>query len=185
MSDVLLGMVPPDSAERDAVHVAVIPMIAAHRLHAGQRVGILAPGVAGQSDSLVGTVGIVDPYRTDLIEQGTRFWLCLMPGTVTGMRHHWAHPAFDAQASAPQANPDKAESEAWLRAYATRCNPWEHADKAFYRLCNDLKKGGILFYGNDLHSLGELPDADELKRHAEAYLGITIDWDDYTFNCSC
>lgn len=36
-----------------------------------------------------------------------------------------------------------------------------------------------------MHCFQDLEDADELKRHAENYLGISIDWDDYVFGCPC
>ena len=85
---------------RDAIHIAVAPVTAAERLVPGQHVGLLQEG----NSELVGPcekcIGIVDPFLAGAVEPGQRFWLFLYPGTVTGMRHIWTHPAFTAAAAA-------------------------------------------------------------------------------------
>ena len=73
----------------------IAPCVAAEDLEPGQHVGL----VGGESD-VAGTrtarlVGIVDPFLTETVRAGQRFYLCLYPNTVTSLRHHWAHPAFD------------------------------------------------------------------------------------------
>ena len=88
-------LVTDANAGRDAIHVAIAPCVAAEDLEPGQHVGL----VDGESD-VVGTqtarlVGIVDPFLTETVRKGQRFYLCLYPNTVTSLRHHWAHPAFD------------------------------------------------------------------------------------------
>lgn len=113
MSDVLLGAVPPANSERDAIHVAVVPMRASELLRPGQRVGVVGPQMAGPSTDVV---GIVDPYLVDVVPKDGWFWLALLPNTVTGMRHHWIHPAFEAKAIRTA----KEESETWLKAAADR-----------------------------------------------------------------
>lgn len=40
-------------------------------------------------------------------------------------------------------------------------------------------------YGRDLTGVYDLEDVDELRFHAERYLGIRINWDNFTFSCSC
>ena len=42
MSDVRLGSLVDGSAERDAIHVAVVPVVASEMLRPGQRVGKVA-----------------------------------------------------------------------------------------------------------------------------------------------
>lgn len=116
MSEVTLGRCPNATSERDAIHVAVIPMVASEMLRPGQRVGVIADGAAGPSADVV---GIVDPYLTDVVPKGELFWLCLLPGTVTGMRHHWRHPIFDEGQPHVIAK-NKMSAEAWLRK---QCEP--------------------------------------------------------------
>ncbi len=82
--------------KRDAVHIAVAPVVA------GQ---MLAPGVRVRLDSTtkvaihsIGNdptcVGIVDPFLQNYVHEGQTFWLFLLPNTITGLRHMWSHPAF-------------------------------------------------------------------------------------------
>jgi hypothetical protein len=85
---------------RDAIHVAVAPVTAAQRLLPGQHVGL----VQEENLELVGpcehNLGIVDPFLTEEVEAGQRFWLMLYPNTIVGLRHIWSHPAFTAAAAA-------------------------------------------------------------------------------------
>ncbi len=88
-----LGHPPHENARRDAVHVAVAPLVADGVLIPGQWVRLTKEGKAIPSDGQQG-VGVVDPFRADLVRFGESFWVCLKPGTVTGLRHLWSHPAF-------------------------------------------------------------------------------------------
>src|SRR3954465_15243171 len=94
MNDPILGQEPSPDASRDAIHVAIMPVVAGVGLSPGEHVSIKSDNTAwrrGQS------IGIVDPFRKETVLAGERFWLCLYQKTVTGMRHHWSHPAFDDQ----------------------------------------------------------------------------------------
>lgn len=85
---------------RDAVHVAVAAVTAAVRLVPGQHVGLVREAdldLVGPCDR---NIGIVDPFLPGAVEPGQRFWLMLYPGTVTGLRHVWTHPVFQAAAAA-------------------------------------------------------------------------------------
>lgn len=74
-----LGQVIPDStAGRDAVHVAVIPMLALRVMQPGEHL----------------TNGVVDPFLKNPVLPGQWYYLCLFPGTVTSLRHVWTHPAY-------------------------------------------------------------------------------------------
>lgn len=81
---------------RDAIHIAVAPVTAAEKLRPGQPVGLV-----GDDREMVGTcnntLGIVDPFLVADVDEGQRFWLFLYPNTITGLRHVWTHPEFQAK----------------------------------------------------------------------------------------
>lgn len=90
-----LGHTPEPNARRDAVHIAVAPVVAGEKLMRGHPVAMSARGEAAGS---INPIGIVDPFREEVfVERGERFWLFLYPGTITGLRHVWTHPAFAPQ----------------------------------------------------------------------------------------
>lgn len=175
MSNPTLGKRPVGN-DRDAIHLAIIPAIAGECMTPGKKV-MLKDGVARLSDT--DAIGIVDPFLPEALVSGDRFWLCLFPNTVTGMRHHWSHPAF------PDESIDRDAAEEWLREYARCMNTYDSDTEAFERLIEGLENKDLFAYGTDLHGLYELEEADELKRNAEIYLGKEIDWDDFEFSCSC
>lgn len=86
---------------RDAVHVAVIPVTATERLLPGDHIGLVGDtnDMVGKAETNPGVtnLGIVDPFLTESVETGERFFLFLYPNTVTSMRHAWTHPAFRAR----------------------------------------------------------------------------------------
>jgi hypothetical protein len=100
MSDDLgLGKLITEPRGRDAVHVAVIPATASEWMEPGCRVRLVEGSVDLAESSLTGEpfLGVVDPFLDRRVEQGERFWLWLIPGTVTSLRHVWTHPAFRPQ----------------------------------------------------------------------------------------
>lgn len=169
MSDALnLGKIIAGEAQRDAIHIAVAPVVATERVHPGQRVN--ANGGPGQPH-----VGIVDPFLDRAAMVGDRFWLFLFPNTVTSLRHDWVHPAFDNE---------RTEAEKWLRAYAAKMNCYDDAETAFASLIDGLRTKDLTAHGSDLY--GPPDDAEELRRYAEIYLGAPIgDWSQFSFSCSC
>lgn len=86
-------------AKRDAIHVAVIPVVAALIMRPGDRVALNHEGKAyplGLTDE-VKPIGIVDPFLNDYVRAGETFWLFMMPNSITSLRHVWTHPAFRAK----------------------------------------------------------------------------------------
>lgn len=91
-----LGKIIEGEAFRDAVHVAIAPVLAGEWLTPGQRVklkdGVAYPATYGEH------IGVVDPFLPHTgVEEGQRFYLFLLPGSVTGLRHVYSHPAFKAK----------------------------------------------------------------------------------------
>lgn len=105
-----LGTIIDVNAGRDAIHLAVEPVVAAERLHAGQHVGFVEGGV-GTCDK---PLGIVDPFLTTPVHPGERFWLVVYPRQITSLRHVWQHPSFPDKAVSALA---KEDSEEWLRNF--------------------------------------------------------------------
>ncbi len=188
---------------RDAVHIAVVPMIAETDLYPGDDVGLTADCKrAFRSQRLVtawsnakqemetrgpgGAVGIVDPFLEAHVPAGSRFWLFVYPGQVTTLQHAWTHPAFpDSEQALPPAG-SKAESEAWLRSYAKRFYVYSTPEEGYQKLLRQMQEGTITYEGADMHGRGDLVDADELRRHTEVVLGRRINYDDFEyFSCTC
>src|SRR5262245_29880092 len=86
-----LGHLCGPDARRDAVHVAVAPVLAAQVLRPGEHVGFVDGSRVG---SALNPIGVVDPFLTGAVQPGERFWLFLYPNAVTSLRHVWTHPAF-------------------------------------------------------------------------------------------
>lgn len=97
-----IGQILTGEHNRDAVHMAVAPVVAAARLVPGDHVGIDSDGKASESAP---HIGIVDPFLRKRVAAGEQFWLMLYPGSIQSLRHEWTHPAFLAQ-------PDRAIAEA-------------------------------------------------------------------------
>lgn len=188
----MMGKILLDKGEygRDAIHLAVVPVIAAHALYPGQHVGLIDDDKAGEVES---PVGVVDPFLKVSVKTGEKFWLCLYPGSVTSLRHVWTHPAFafsGEKDTPPKAveQPDKKASEKWLREYAKRVSPYDaeqSEDKAYHNLMAGIAEGRIFYHGSDLHGFDELEEPDELKHHAQIVLDKVISYDTFEFSCSC
>lgn len=168
-----LGSIISASEQRDAIHLAVEPVIAKERLRAGYHVG--ADGTRQNP------VGIVDPFLTVGVEPGERFWLILYPRTITSLRHVWEHPLFPAAlAATPSA------SELWMRAWAM-----EHMPDDLGRFVESNEDGVYAFAvqaGHD-HDVGPCEDARdhidaEWWGHWEAITGKKGDRDS-GFRCGC
>ena len=187
MHEVKLGQLASESDQRDAIHVAIAPVVAGEALRPGQPIGF-ADGYSGSDRETVcggsTQVGIVDPFLKANVFKGQRFYMLLFPGTITSLRHEWSHPAF-ANTLPSEGISDRAFSERWLREYAAKMNCYDEPAVAFADLLAGLQTNDLHFHGTDLYGLSDLENHDELKRHAEQYLGITIDWERFAFSCGC
>ncbi len=90
-----VGKLIEGNAYRDAIHVAVAPVVAACPIRPGSHVWMTPEGLASWGNREDGnTIGIADPFLTEEIQKGQSFYLFLYPGTITSLRHMWSHPAF-------------------------------------------------------------------------------------------
>lgn len=99
-----LGMIHFKPEARDAIHLAVEPVMASQRLEPGQAVGIVK-GMAypvghihsdGTHTFKVPYHGIVDPFLPRPVEVTESFWFVMAPRMVQSLRHVWEHPDFPA-----------------------------------------------------------------------------------------
>lgn len=178
MSDVDLGKLITSEQHRDAVHVAIAPVVANEILAPGQHVGFLSGG-DGRVGALATTrIGIVDPFIVGFVPKDAKFFLFLYPKTVTGMRHHWSHPAFSdaaSVASATQASKD------WLTRYAASVGVDydELIDRAkAYQMSGEYWSEGGRFEGEYV--------PNEFWDHYQNATGNTVGSDRGNFfSCSC
>jgi hypothetical protein len=163
--------------ERDAVHIAIVPVVANEELKVGAAVGFVADtGRVGPSDH---PVGIVDPFLQELwVQPGQRFWLYLTPGSITSLRHDWAHPAFPSR-EVTVAPGEAAESENWLRDFAR-----EHRMTYEETVEGAASGNGACMWGDRK----EDAQTDEFWRHVENVTGKRFDTghrENTFFSCRC
>jgi hypothetical protein len=81
-----LGSIIDENEKRDAIHLAVCPVVAQEELVPGQHVG--------PDGTTKNPVGIVDPFLETSVNPGERFWLVIYPRKISSLRHVWSHPNF-------------------------------------------------------------------------------------------
>jgi len=113
-----LGTFIDDKQKRDAIHLAVEPVIAAQKLFPGQDVGLVEGG-AGVCDK---PLGIVDPFLKGVVHPGQYFWLVVYPRQINSLRHVWTHPDFPEEISNITVEDTIQTSREWLEALAARLN---------------------------------------------------------------
>ena len=98
MDNLELGKIITREQQRDAIHIAVVPVIAREQLEPGEHVGIAQRD--GQNIWIAKytfkNVGVVDPFLTSAVLPGQHCWLFLYPGSITSLRHDWTHPDLPA-----------------------------------------------------------------------------------------
>lgn len=113
-NEIRLGALIEGDELRDAVHIAVAPVVAYRGVMPGTAIGFVDDSdteVDALSENLI---GIVDPFLTKMVKRGERFWMFLFPNSITSLRHEWTHPAFEI---GPQVAP-KTKAETRLIAFA-------------------------------------------------------------------
>ncbi|MES2531175.1 MAG: hypothetical protein V4636_09075 [Pseudomonadota bacterium] len=180
-----IGKLIVGEGERDAIHIAVAPVVCGDSpLSAGMRIGFKEDGKVGRLPQEV--IGIVDPFLTESVYPGDKFFMFLLPNTITSLRHNWTHPAFEVEAP-PQ--PTKSASEQWMQAWAV-----QHMSEDYYGDDYEKKRSPEVAYAAAIeaghtHSIGPYESAreyidDEWWAHWEAITGERGDRENY-FSCAC
>ena len=177
MSESILGQLLDEKAQRDAIHIAIAPVVAAERLYPGDHVGFVSDGIVAKRDDKL--IGIVDPFLMKPVGEGQRFFLCLYPKTVTGKRHNWEHPAF-SPAILPALSPNKQEAERVIRQFCRDQFTYVSEEEAFRRIVSDW---GVLDFTTVEGTSGPFENEDEVKAALSVYTGRANP--DFRFSCSC
>lgn len=150
---------------RDAIHIAVTEVIASVDLVRAQRISV-KEGIAYDSPPYI---GIVDPYGGD-VEEGQTFRIFLNPDSITGLRHHWTHPAFDD------------ESIVWLTNFAQEVGITY--DELMLGLRRYVEDGTCIFTSYDTPDICRT-GRHEMWRHFQSVTGIQPPTHDFAFRCAC
>jgi hypothetical protein len=175
MSDVTLGQLIEGEPMRDAIHIAIAPIVASEALIVGDHVGLNAKG---EADTEAPHIGIVDPFLKKRVSKGDKFWLCLYQKTVTGMRHHWSHPAF--MDTKPQGE-ICGESRKWIAEFAAMHDLT--SDQIIEAASRYIDLGEYFMHPDDSGRLEGEVIPDEFWIHFAAITGKK--GEGHFFTCSC
>lgn len=192
MSNVEIGQLLNGTEQRDAIHIAIAPVVAVRTLNPGTPItfvddDMMKVDICPKPVS----IGIVDPYLERAARPGDRFYMFVNPNTITSLRHEWTHPAFKDGLRELR---DITASEEWLRDY---CNnhvapPFrvlmaalKSEDGQAYDVASDvsviIENGYISVCGRD--ACAAIPD--EFWTHAEIVTGKKFTDKPGHFSCSC
>jgi len=115
-----LGMIIGDTEKRDAIYLAVEPVVAQEKLYPGQDVG--------PNGTKENPVGIVDPFLKEPVQPGQRFWLVIYPRQIHSLRHVWTHPSFPDESNDFIKENHKRQikfSKEWMEDFWNKCKEIE------------------------------------------------------------
>ena len=168
-----LGTIIDDKQARDAIHLAVEPVIAGERLRAGEHI-YLKDGKAYLDYNSGRAVGIVDPFLEETVAEGERFWLVVFPRKITSLRHVWTHPDFDDLTHDLRPYPEDGGLKEPVRSFSNYTVDMEGVDPdrletflAKERQNKDRNTPAWLWLRNFADGIGV--DVDELLERAESY----------------
>ena len=180
MEDLGLGkLIFDDRKKRDAIHIAVIPIVADVGLRPGDKVSVTNEGTATFADDYA--VGVVDPFLDGPVRKGERFWLYLKPGSITSLRHEWTHPVFPTVADS-SLSLIQMESEACIKRFA------EQMDMSYQELmtaASNWAEKGVSTYSESYYGLATAEDWRAFWAHYENLTGKTAKEKGGFFRCSC
>lgn len=177
-----LGRILDETAQADAIHVAVAPVRTACSVSPGEHVGFAFDGdtehVSPQAHQ---KIGIIDPFLPGKVAARQRVYLFLYPYTVTSLRHTWVHPAFVAQRAEARLQEVQAAEE-WLTGLAREC---ALSYPEFLQALRDFRQTGERFcLGTDTPDRC-WQDAEMMWRYYGVVTGDVFCSDSCAFRCAC
>lgn len=193
--EVLGTIITDKDVGRDAIHLAVEPVIAGESILPACDLRVIN-GTAYMARWGETGVGIADPFIRGTIPQGSKFLLVVYPRQITSLRHVWSHPAFPEDT--PRVNegtdpmaPAKAQARADIQEIADKINGGNEGNDGrepttVESLIEDLRSGGYVSTGwwEDY----SYNDTDAMKRLRTAFTILTGELpasDDSYFSCGC
>lgn len=171
-----LGFILADNqGARDAIHLAVEPVIAGHNLKTGEHIGIKDGKAVSHKyvrNHDVKLVGVVDPFLLGGVQEGDKFWLVVYPRQITSLRHVWAHPDFPDTSDVMFRNVDGKDN---IALYPPSLTEKDKAYKWIENYANELSGYYSDGYGDDCYA--EIT-AEELINTAKTHLKDGA-WGDY------
>lgn len=174
-----VGKKLPEYVERDAIHIAVLPVVLGPPVLdiylSGDPVRFIGDSTilvtqCDEHDS--NSIGIIDPFIKEPPKEGDRVFVFMYPGTITGLRHQWSHPMVNDDTT-PRSDLSalRRVSELWLREFAARwCFDYDE-------LIRDAASSGhrVLCAGRDMY--GDLSDSEKAMfwNHLSLVVGKVID----------
>lgn len=175
------------TAGRDAIHLAVEPVIAGRDLGVGVDIGIEKDGTASDRPDIK-KLGIVDPFLSRAVRKGEKFWLIVYPRQITSLRHVWSHPDFPEAVEDVNNKEEVKEMnfhERWIRNFASLIGI-EYND--LLEGAEDYAKNGNYTYMGDNETYSDHYDKmEEFWIHFTALTGISSNdhGNGGFFSCSC
>lgn len=183
--DLKIGQIIIGPQVKDAIHCAIMPVVAAEKIPAGAHIGLSNDGKACRGTT---HLGVADPFLKTKILAGDTFWMFMYPNTVANLRHEWDHPALAKIEKIKQKEKSQTSKE-WLENYAlynVYSGRGYSEEQAYEALLSQVKGGDLTFYGKDCHDLCDVPDSDELFQHLSVVLNRQIGAENFSyFSCSC
>lgn len=141
-----IGLIHDKDLPKDAIHIAVAQVIAGEDdLENGDPLN-WKDGIEGVVYRDLDAIGIVDPFLTSSLNKGDKFYMFLMPNSVTSLTHQWTHPAFNRDGQ-------KEAADKWLKkhsqAYFNDAEDDAFADwegTNYDRFISEFKAGTVGFY---------------------------------------
>lgn len=164
----ILGKLLTGDESRDAIHIAVAPVMAGENIRPGQHIGLLSNGRAGITSN---PIGIADPFLKHSIREGEYFYLVLYPNTITSLKHQWAHPAFPEVYT----RPDMKASVEWLEELADECG------MSYEDLLSEIPSGSIHTGDREMY---DARDSEDIAQHYFNVTGVKIH-KPIRFSCAC
>ena len=176
---------------RDAIHVAVIPVVATEKLAPGEHVSITANGQA-IGVAIGDGIAIIDPFLRAAVKTGQRCFAFLYPGSITSLRHEWTHPAFgevvmpsekvDTPKKVDERDPNGTHRQ-FFEGVADRMGV--DYDELMEHAADHAASGDYWTEGGRFEGMGIYDIEEEFWLHWEAMTGKTPKHTGNFFSCSC